>query len=177
MSLVFDVDEIPEEGMSFDVSEKPEHFAISSEDGELNQDVKVTGTLKKTGKEVFFTGRILANISVNCSRCLEPVSNQINVDVFADYVPRESFPEIVSDTELSKSDIDVEFYTENKIDLHQPIYDQIALSIPLVSLCSETCKGLCSQCGENLNPGPCRCGHGDTTDPRLAILKTLKNKL
>jgi len=177
MSLVFDVDEIPEEGMSFDVSEKPEHFAISSEDGELNQDVKVTGTLKKSGKEVFLTGRIWANISVNCSRCLAPVSNQIDVEVFADYVPRESFPEFVSDTELSKSDIDVELYTENKIDLHQPVYDQIALGIPLVSLCSETCKGLCSQCGENLNPGPCQCGLGDTTDPRLAILKTLKNKL
>ncbi len=177
MSLVFDVDEIPEEGMSFDVSEKPEHFSISSEDGQLNQDVKVAGTLKKSGKEVFLTGRIWANISVNCSRCLEPVSNQINVDVFADYVPRESFPEFASDTELSKSDIDVEFYTENKIDLHQPVYDQIALSIPLASLCSETCKGLCSECGENLNPGPCGCGGGETADPRLAILKTLKNKL
>jgi len=169
MSLVFDVDEIPEEGMSFHVSEKPEHFAISSEDGELNQDVKVTGTLKKTGKEVFFTGKILANISVNCSRCLEPVSNQINVDVFADYVSRESFPEIVSDTELRKSDIDVEFYTENKIDLHQPIYDQIALSIPLVSLCSETCKGLCSHSAEKKIGGVFSFKKGDASLSQISL--------
>lgn len=177
MSLIFEIDEIPEEGMKIEVSEKAEHFKIDPIEGVLNQDVVVSGILKKADNDVYFSGAVSTVWSVNCSRCLEPILNRVETDMTADYVPKGNFPESNTDMELNEADIDVEYYTENKIDLTQSVYDQIMLSVPLATLCSETCKGLCSQCGTNLNIESCECGGEDSGDPRLAVLKNLKNQL
>ncbi len=49
------------------------------------------------------------------------------------------------------------------------------LGMDTKTLCSEDCKGLCAQCGADLNLGPCSCQK--ETDPRLAVLaKLLENK-
>ena len=40
-------------------------------------------------------------------------------------------------------------------------------------LCREDCKGLCAQCGTNLNTDTCECAPV-WEDPRLAALKVLK---
>ncbi|MFH1867566.1 MAG: DUF177 domain-containing protein [Candidatus Omnitrophota bacterium] len=41
--------------------------------------------------------------------------------------------------------------------LDADIKDTIILDYPIRSFCSEGCKGLCVQCGKNLNEGPCEC--------------------
>jgi len=43
------------------------------------------------------------------------------------------------------------------IDLTEGIREDIMLRLPLKNLCSEDCKGLCPQCGKDLNEGPCSC--------------------
>ena len=43
-------------------------------------------------------------------------------------------------------------------------------------LCKPDCAGLCSNCGANLNEGPCNCDKEDV-DPRFAALRSLKNEL
>jgi uncharacterized protein len=43
------------------------------------------------------------------------------------------------------------------IDLTEGIREDIMLRLPLKNLCSEDCKGLCPQCGKNLNEGACGC--------------------
>lgn len=177
MSLVFEIGDIPEEGMPVDVKVGAAYFNRGKLDGTLSQDVLIQGTLSKWEPDVFLSGKITAEWSGKCSRCLEPVKIHIKTDISVKFAPQSESPEAGSDTELSESDIDVEYYTENKIDLSQPIYDQIMLSVPLADLCDENCLGLCSQCGANLNKGPCVCGDSATVDPRLAILKSLKNKL
>ena len=50
------------------------------------------------------------------------------------------------------------------------------LSLPLKKLCSHNCKGLCSQCGKDLNTGPCTCNEEETIDPRWAKLAELAKK-
>ena len=50
--------------------------------------------------------------------------------------------------------------------------EQILLNIPFRSLCRPDCRGLCSQCGEDLNNGTCDC-QKQTGDPRLAALRDL----
>ena len=53
-------------------------------------------------------------------------------------------------------------YTANKlepiIDLGPDIRGEIILDYPVRPLCSPDCKGLCPECGENLNEGGCSCG-------------------
>ena len=48
----------------------------------------------------------------------------------------------------------------------------ILLELPTKFLCKPDCKGLCHQCGKNLNEGKCGCS-ARQVDPRLEILKKL----
>jgi len=177
MTLRFDLEEIPENDMVIDVKIGADHFNQEEAEGSLSKDVVLKGSIRKWEDEVFLSGEISANWVGDCVRCLEPVNRQINTNITAKFVPGSDSPEPGSDTELTKSDIDVEYYIENKINLSQPIYDQIMLSLPSVNLCDANCKGLCSQCGVNLNTGECSCDEMDNIDPRLAVLKNLKNKI
>ena len=58
------------------------------------------------------------------------------------------------------------------IELDEVVISDILLSLPQKFLCGDGCKGLCPQCGQNLNEGGCGCGR-QNTDPRLEILKQL----
>ncbi len=49
--------------------------------------------------------------------------------------------------------------------------EDIFLSLPTKILCSEDCKGICTNCGKNLNHGKCDCEMD--VDPRLAVLRQL----
>lgn len=59
-----------------------------------------------------------------------------------------------------------------KLELDPLVISDILLELPGKYLCSENCKGLCQQCGKNLNEGDCGCNKNQV-DPRLEILKQL----
>ena len=61
---------------------------------------------------------------------------------------------------------------DSVLDLEELARTDILLELPTKVLCSEDCKGLCSQCGKNLNEGECSC-EKKQIDPRLAILSQL----
>ncbi|HEX2986866.1 MAG TPA: DUF177 domain-containing protein, partial [Chloroflexota bacterium] len=46
---------------------------------------------------------------------------------------------------------------DHVLDLTEAIRQYVIVESPLQPLCDEECKGLCSQCGANLNLGPCDC--------------------
>ena len=76
--------------------------------------------------------------------------------------------------EISEDDLTTAFYAEDQIDLGQLVMEQFHLALPMKPLCSEACRGLCPQCGTNLNTGSCECD-SRWEDPRLAALKALKD--
>jgi uncharacterized protein len=47
------------------------------------------------------------------------------------------------------------------------------MGLPLQPLCRRECKGLCPQCGANLNEGECGCGSPDFSI-KFATLKGFK---
>ena len=61
-----------------------------------------------------------------------------------------------------------------QLPLDELVTTDLLLSLPMKSLCREDCRGLCPQCGHNLNNGECGCRQ-ETVDPRLAALKDLLN--
>ena len=60
-------------------------------------------------------------------------------------------------------------------DLEAPIRDTLAESLPLQPLCRPDCRGLCSQCGADLNEDPDH--HHDAIDNRFAALAALREQL
>ncbi len=178
MSLVINFDDIPDdEEYVFDLLEKPDYFKVDSEEGILRKDVHVKGSLSKVGREVILKGSVSTEIEMLCSRCLEPLHYKVRSNISSRYVPGQESDTLDSDVELHASDIEVEYYSGDRIDLTQAVYDQMMLSLPLARLCREDCQGICSQCGVNRNKKNCQCSNKDSVDPRLAVLKTLKDKL
>ncbi len=59
------------------------------------------------------------------------------------------------------------------LDISQEIRDLIILSVPSKILCRDDCRGLCSQCGTNLNEKKCKCTR-ETVDPRWEALQDLR---
>jgi uncharacterized protein len=57
------------------------------------------------------------------------------------------------------------------VDLTEAIRQNVLLALPMVTLCREDCKGLCPQCGHDLNLGPCECQ--PEVDTRMSVLAKL----
>ncbi|MBK1786833.1 YceD family protein [Prauserella cavernicola] len=112
---------------------------------------------------VLVTGTAAAPTSGQCSRCLDPISDEVEVDLTELY----AYPDSTTD-ETTEED-EVSRVVDDRVDLEPLVRDAIVLALPLVPLCSEDCAGLCAECGvkwADLEPGH---GH-ETIDPRWAAL-------
>lgn len=109
---------------------------------------------------VLITGTVQGVAQGSCSRCLEPVSETLTVDV------QELFQ--YADVDEADRDEELPTFQDDLIDLEPTIRDAVVLALPLAPVCDEDCEGLCSECGVPLadNPGH----HHDQTDPRWAVL-------
>ena len=58
---------------------------------------------------------------------------------------------------------DCEILGRDIIDLTDPIREDMIIALPIRPLCDEACKGLCFQCGQNLNLNQCQCRKGEHT--------------
>lgn len=81
-----------------------------------------------------------------------------------------------AEIELSQDDLELIAVESDHIDTTVYIREQILLHVPMKPLCSPTCKGLCSQCGIDLNQDSCTCTT-TPSDPRWAGLAALKDQL
>jgi uncharacterized protein len=117
-------------------------------------------------------GHLTGEIELECSRCLEPFTLPVVADFDLRYVPRtENSGE--GEREVEEDDLATAFYDEDQIDLGHLIMEQFQLALPMKALCKDECKGLCPNCGTNLNTASCDC-NAKWEDPRLAALKNLK---
>jgi uncharacterized protein len=137
-------------------------------------DVHFDGTLRKDEPRFMLSGRLQARLQVACGRCLEPFTLPVDTQVDLTYVPHPS-QAAEDEVELSADDLTTAFYRDQTLDLGEALREQFYLAMPMAPLCREDCKGLCPQCGTNLNQGTCACDVR-WEDPRLAGLRTLLKK-
>ena len=173
--MIFDIDDIADGGMGFKFDIEKSLVGIEQDDCRLAEGVKIQGILTRMKKEIFLRGRAETRLWLTCSRCLSEVNFQIDTLLLGRFVPKTS--EIAQDHELNNEEAETEYYTENKINIAHFVHDAILLDAPMVSLCKEDCKGLCANCGRNLNELICHCLKEELIDPRLEILTQLKDQL
>ena len=125
----------------------------------------------KDGDAYRVTGRVQTRLRLACGRCLEPFEVPVDSPFELRYVP-EAAAGADDEREVAEDDLTTAFYKEDAIDLGELMHEQFVLALPMKPLCSEDCKGLCVQCGTNLNKASCDCAPA-WTDPRLAALKSL----
>ena len=116
-------------------------------------------------------GRVQAQLELACSRCLEPFGLAVDAPFDLRYLPAtEASTEV--DREIEENDLETSYYRDDQIDLSELLREQFYLVLPMKPLCQADCRGLCVQCGTNLNVGSCQCAPA-WEDPRLAPLKGL----
>ena len=109
---------------------------------------------------------VSAVIDSECARCLKPVSLEISGELGYLYYPRKAGePDELDDYMTVEADL-----SGRVIDVMPQIQESIYTLIPTKILCREDCKGLCPECGANLNEGSCSCKR-DNIDPRLEALR------
>ncbi len=175
--MIFDIEQIYEEGLDFEVLEPKERFSVDSSDCVLTEDVKVYGKLERSGPDILCKGSLETGLSVTCTRCLCDFSFVVKGQLKVHFIPRVENNKPAHEIELTELDVEQEFYEEGQIDLSGPVRDLILLSLPQVILCRQDCAGLCPECGINLNENKCDCKNEGSYDPRLAVLQQLKDKL
>ena len=125
------------------------------------------------GTDVVVEGRLTATAPQTCGRCLESFPARVDVRVDLRLVPR---PATGDNVELGADDLDVDFYTDDQLDLSRLVENETTLALPMKPLCREDCRGLCPVCGGNRNVAPCACPER-APDPRLAALRDLATRL
>ena len=126
----------------------------------------------RTDMGIWVLGRLTAEVSAECSRCLthveEPLDTEISeqfyptVDIFAG---RAIAPPLLEDGAFR---IDA----TNELDVREAFRQNLIASLPMKPLCKPDCAGICPDCGTNRNESKCRCGE-DVRDPRWARLLEL----
>jgi len=112
-------------------------------------------------------------IDICCSRCLENTKLSIGSDFAYTLIPAKA--EASEDLELKPEELEISYYQGDFIDLAPIICEQIILQIPIKVLCSSDCRGLCQQCGTNLNVSSCNC-HLDHLDSLYGRIEKFCNK-
>lgn len=133
--------------------------------------VELAFDVHKDNRHFRLTGRVRTKLEVACGRCLEPFPREVDEAFDLLYLP-QSENQGEGELEVEGEDLSTAFYQDDIIDLWQLMREQFYLSLPMKLLCSEVCRGLCPECGTNLNVRTCDCRPA-WDDPRLAGLRTL----
>ncbi len=119
-------------------------------------------------------GRVETRLQLECGRCLDPFEVPVDSAFELRYVPAAEEDD-ESEREVEEDDLTTAFYTNEQLDLGELMHEQFVLALPMKPLCGDRCKGLCPQCGTNLNKAVCDCAPA-WKDPRMATLKGLLHK-
>ncbi len=140
--------------------------------GTLLTAIHLDAQIRKVEDEITVEARLKADVGMQCSRYLQEHRQQIDEAFNVMYLPEPEGQENVNELELSETDLNVEYYTGDTINLAELAREQLLLLLPIKPLCQEDCAGLCPACGQNLNEGTCICPK-EALDPRFSVLKKL----
>lgn len=157
---------------------------------ELGEDQVQTKPLKTKGRaeliqenrgaheiveDIRFVGSFSTEVRVHCARCLDPVDNVIAEKFDLLYRPL-GVDARADEVSISEAETEIGYYQGEGLLLEDVLKEQILLALPPRQLCQANCKGLCPQCGKNLNQESCDCV-ATMPDPRWAALEDLRKKL
>ena len=111
-----------------------------------------------------------------CSRCVEPFPFASSSEFHLRFRPRPEVSAENAEIEITPDELDIEFYTERSVSLRDLAAEQVQLAIPMKPLCTESCLGLCPQCGTNRNGEGCSCQTA-VSDGRWGALAGIRAEL
>ena len=128
----------------------------------LKKPVKISGKIKSCAGIVEADINCEVEYTAPCDRCFKETVKKYSFNIDRT---------IVTHTDNEDND-EMTVVSDMMLDLDDFCYTEIVMSLPTKHLCKETCKGLCADCGKDLNSGDCGCRKAEI-DPRLSALEEL----
>ncbi|MBE7034738.1 MAG: DUF177 domain-containing protein [Ruminococcaceae bacterium] len=163
--MVFDVQSILKtDGAKMQLAgllDVPELYQNSEYD--FGEGARFSGVVANIGGVLELTVSAEGTFCVPCARCAKETRQTFSVSV------RETLTDC--DGKATESEERV-LLCGTSLDMDDVLWPEIFLTLEPKYLCKPDCKGLCPQCGADLNENPCDCKE-DTIDPRMAGLADL----
>ena len=143
--MIIDVNKLKQQGKTeddFSFEYIPEGQLIDLPNAVIDGYVKVNAKATLSGRDLFVDGEATFNVKGECSRCLEPANAVVVVCFSADF------------SLLAGAEYPIK---AGKADLTPAVDEAIIMGAPMVIYCQDDCKGVCPECGVNLNKGNCNC--------------------
>ncbi len=177
---------------TIDLEDEPMELdeSIAAEAMEYTPDVRQVGLLsikgvadlivehrghKETVSDIRLRAAYEGAFELLCARCLDPVPQRLAGDFDLIFRP-ESVDGDPRERAITEEETEIGYYERSGLLLEDAVREQVLLSLPARTLCGPDCKGLCQQCGHNLNQGKCACGELPA-DPRWNALAGLAQEL
>jgi uncharacterized protein len=130
-----------------------------------------TVQLMRTFDGVLATGVLSTSLGLVCDRCLNPFVAEVAVELEDEFKPSIDISTGAS-LPVAPEDEGSVIDDHHVLNLQEVLRQRILLSQPIHPLCRSDCRGLCANCGQNLNEGACSCAEAEI-DPRWAALRQL----
>lgn len=181
--MFISIQELEQHEVRFDEQFRPETIDLGAEIRQktaLKTAGQATLVRENRGKhavveDIRLVGDLATRVELRCARCLEPVQRDVaaNFDLLFRPLGVDGGK---AERSIGPGDAEIGYYSGEGILLEDVLREQIFLALPMRAVCREECKGLCSQCGQNLNQGQCACG-APPPDERWSALKEIRDKL
>jgi uncharacterized protein len=162
-----------EDGLSVKHTYKEGELKLRGDDSRLIGPTSVEARATREGHRVKLAGNVQASAEMDCDRCLSALSVLVDQSFDLLYIPPAKTASAQEEKELGYDDLSIAFYQDQVIDIDDLAREQIELALPMSRLCGDACRGLCPECGVNLNETECACSV-EQVDPRWAALKEFK---
>ena len=106
-----------------------------------------------------------------CARCLTPVEGVFTLE-FDRTVAAEG---TITEEQLDEMVDSYVMIRDGRLDVDEPLREELLICFPMRLLCDEECPGLCPTCGKPKKDGACGCTNREI-DPRLAVLQNWLDK-
>jgi DUF177 domain-containing protein len=164
---------MPDDGLRFEHEYSESDLDLRAHELKLIEPLRVAGSVSRAGRDIRVRGRLGTRITRACDRCLADVNLPIDLPFDLFYEPNESGTG-EGEKEIHGRDLEFSVYENDEIDLDELVVEQLALNVPARLLCREDCRGLCDQCGIDLNLASCNCEK--PIDPRWQALADLRER-
>lgn len=141
---------IPEEGSTYNGSDPGAIMELGDDPFvKVEGDVQYVLYAQCVSEELIVRGTLSVDLGLKCIRCSEFFSTTVTDSDFLRVYP-------------ASEDTD-------SVEISPDMREDLLLHIPTFPVCSEGCKGLCAQCGADLNKGSCDCKAGEGPNPWEAL--------
>ena len=182
-SMEFKVSELEREPIEFDLELPPgavdfideaEQVGMLATSG-LAEVIHEHRGPKEIVPDIRLRGKFAGKFQVPCARCVEPVETPLSAEF--DLIFRPAGVDIEApERSITAPETEIGYYQGDSLALEDVLREQVLLSLPVRTLCTPECKGLCPRCGANRNSQPCSCDVGPS-DPRWTALAGLRSKI